>query len=95
MRAATQPKSGASTTHRARSPRPAPAPARDTDRSIVGPPEHWIEALTHFALDLGFATFILTTPPDPDTLRTFIEEVAPEVRERVGAARAQPVAAGL
>jgi hypothetical protein len=28
-------------------------------------------------------------PPDPTTLRTFIENVAPEVRERVAAARAQ------
>jgi alkanesulfonate monooxygenase SsuD/methylene tetrahydromethanopterin reductase-like flavin-dependent oxidoreductase (luciferase family) len=73
----------------------APAPARDTDESIVGPPEHWAAVLTHLALDLGFGTFILLGPPDPDLLRTFIEEVAPDVRERVAAARAQaePVAA--
>lgn len=67
----------------------APAPARDTDHSIVGPPEHWASVLTHLALDLGFGTFILLTPPDPDTLRTFIEEVAPEVRQRVAAARSR------
>jgi alkanesulfonate monooxygenase SsuD/methylene tetrahydromethanopterin reductase-like flavin-dependent oxidoreductase (luciferase family) len=67
----------------------APAPARDTDQSIVGPPEHWAEVLTHLALDLGFGAFVLLTPPDPDTLRTFIEEVAPDVRERVSAARGQ------
>lgn len=65
----------------------APAPASDTDQTIVGPPEHWAEVLTHLALDLGFGSFILATPPDPDTLRTFIEEVAPRVREGVAAAR--------
>jgi len=65
----------------------APAPARETDQTIVGPPEHWVEVLTHFALDLGFGTLVLAAPPDPDTLRTFIGEVAPQVRERVEAAR--------
>jgi alkanesulfonate monooxygenase SsuD/methylene tetrahydromethanopterin reductase-like flavin-dependent oxidoreductase (luciferase family) len=73
----------------------SPAPARDTDESIVGPPEHWAAVLTHLALDLGFGTFILLGPPDPDFLRTFIEDVVPDVRERVAAASAQaePVAA--
>jgi alkanesulfonate monooxygenase SsuD/methylene tetrahydromethanopterin reductase-like flavin-dependent oxidoreductase (luciferase family) len=65
----------------------APAPARESDQTIVGPPDHWVEVLTHFALDLGFGTLVLATPPDPGTLRTFIEEVAPQVRERVEAAR--------
>jgi alkanesulfonate monooxygenase SsuD/methylene tetrahydromethanopterin reductase-like flavin-dependent oxidoreductase (luciferase family) len=65
----------------------APAPASDSDETIVGPPEHWVEVLTHLALDLGFGAFTLATPPDPDTLRTFIEDVAPQVRERVAAAR--------
>jgi hypothetical protein len=45
--------------------------------------------LTHFALDLGFGTFLLIGPPDPVMLRTFIEEVAPQVRERVATARAE------
>jgi alkanesulfonate monooxygenase SsuD/methylene tetrahydromethanopterin reductase-like flavin-dependent oxidoreductase (luciferase family) len=63
-------------------------PAADTDQGIVGPPEHWAEVLTHFALDLGFGTFVLATPPDPYTLSTFIEDVAPGVRERVGEERA-------
>ena len=67
----------------------APAPASDSDEAIVGPPDHWAEVLTHFALDVGFATFLLIAPPDPETLRTFIEEVAPQVRERVAAARGQ------
>jgi hypothetical protein len=66
----------------------APAPARDSDEAIVGPPDHWAEVLTHFALDLGFGTFALIGPPDPQNLRTFIEDVAPQVRERVEAARA-------
>jgi alkanesulfonate monooxygenase SsuD/methylene tetrahydromethanopterin reductase-like flavin-dependent oxidoreductase (luciferase family) len=66
----------------------APAPADDTDEAVLGPPEHWAEVLTHFALDLGFSTFLLIAPPDPDTLQTFIEDVAPQVRERVATARA-------
>ncbi len=65
----------------------APAPASDSDETIVGPPEHWVEVLTHLALDLGFDTFTIATPPDPDTLRAFIEDVAPQVRERVATAR--------
>jgi alkanesulfonate monooxygenase SsuD/methylene tetrahydromethanopterin reductase-like flavin-dependent oxidoreductase (luciferase family) len=65
----------------------APAPARDTDQTIIGPPDRWVGVLTHFALDLGFSSLILAAPPDPATLRTYIEEVAPQVRERVAAAR--------
>ena len=66
----------------------APAPAGERDEAIVGPPDHWAEVLTHLALDIGFDTFLLATPPDPELLRTFAEEVAPQVRERVAAARA-------
>jgi alkanesulfonate monooxygenase SsuD/methylene tetrahydromethanopterin reductase-like flavin-dependent oxidoreductase (luciferase family) len=66
----------------------APAPATDDDQAIVGPPEHWVEVLTHFALDLGFSTFLLAAPPDPDALNTFVEDVAPKVRERVAEQRA-------
>jgi alkanesulfonate monooxygenase SsuD/methylene tetrahydromethanopterin reductase-like flavin-dependent oxidoreductase (luciferase family) len=66
----------------------APAPASDTDEAIVGPPEHWVEVLRHLALDLGFGTLMLIAPPEPEMLRTFIEDVAPQVRERVAAARA-------
>jgi alkanesulfonate monooxygenase SsuD/methylene tetrahydromethanopterin reductase-like flavin-dependent oxidoreductase (luciferase family) len=66
----------------------APAPARDTDDAIIGPPGHWADVLTHLALDLGFSTFVLMSEPDPQLLRTFIEDVAPRVRERVGTTRA-------
>jgi hypothetical protein len=45
--------------------------------------------LTHLALDLGFGSFILLGPPDPEPLRTFIGGVEPDIRERVTAARAQ------
>ncbi len=65
----------------------APAPARDTDEAIVGPPDRWVEVLTHLALDIGFDTLILIAPPEAGTLRTFIENVAPEVRDRVATAR--------
>ncbi len=73
----------------------APAPATDSDQAIVGPPEHWADVLTHLALDLGFASFNLVGPPDPAALRTFIEDVAPDVRERVAAARARTLALAL
>ncbi|MEA2183972.1 MAG: hypothetical protein QOF69_3157, partial [Solirubrobacteraceae bacterium] len=33
--------------------------------------------LTHLARDLGFSTFVLMGKPDPQMLRTFIEDVAP------------------
>ena len=67
----------------------APAPHRDTDEAIVGPPDHWAEVLTHLAVDVGFGTFALIGPPDPEALQTFIEDVAPQVRERVAAERAR------
>ena len=65
----------------------APGPASDDNEAIVGPPAHWAEVLTHFALDLGFATFVLVAPPDPRTLSAFIEDVAPRVRDRVAERR--------
>jgi alkanesulfonate monooxygenase SsuD/methylene tetrahydromethanopterin reductase-like flavin-dependent oxidoreductase (luciferase family) len=67
----------------------APGPASDTDDAIVGPPDHWAEVLAHLALDFGFGTFVLMGRPDPQMLRTFIEDVAPRVRDRVATARAR------
>lgn len=64
------------------------SPASDTDEAIVGPPDHWAGVLTHLALDMGLTTFALIAPPDPESLRIFIEDVAPQVRERVDEARA-------
>jgi alkanesulfonate monooxygenase SsuD/methylene tetrahydromethanopterin reductase-like flavin-dependent oxidoreductase (luciferase family) len=64
-----------------------PAPASDNDEAVVGPPDHWSHVLTHLALDYGFSTFALIAPPDPKMLLTFIEEVAPQVRDRVAVAR--------
>jgi alkanesulfonate monooxygenase SsuD/methylene tetrahydromethanopterin reductase-like flavin-dependent oxidoreductase (luciferase family) len=66
----------------------APDPAGDDDRAIQGPVDHWVEVLVHLAADVGFDSFILGGWPDPTTLRTFIAEVAPAVRERVAALRA-------
>jgi alkanesulfonate monooxygenase SsuD/methylene tetrahydromethanopterin reductase-like flavin-dependent oxidoreductase (luciferase family) len=66
----------------------APSAATDDDQAIVGPPEHWIEVLTHFATDLGFSTFVLAADPDPPTLEAFVEDVAPKIRERVAERRA-------
>jgi alkanesulfonate monooxygenase SsuD/methylene tetrahydromethanopterin reductase-like flavin-dependent oxidoreductase (luciferase family) len=70
----------------------AEAPASDGDQTIVGPPDHWADTLTHFATDLGFDTFLLVGPPDPRALGTFIDAVAPRVRERVAELRAARVA---
>ncbi|MCW3045958.1 MAG: hypothetical protein JWO74_242 [Solirubrobacterales bacterium] len=67
----------------------APGPASDTDDAIVGPPDHWAEVLARLALDFGFGTFVLMGRPDPQMLRTFIEDVAPRVRDRVATARAR------
>jgi alkanesulfonate monooxygenase SsuD/methylene tetrahydromethanopterin reductase-like flavin-dependent oxidoreductase (luciferase family) len=67
----------------------APAPATDDDEAIIGPPGHWADVLTHLALDHGFGTFAIMGEPDPRMLRTFIEEVAPQVRERVATARSE------
>lgn len=53
---------------------------------LQGPPRAWAEQLTELALDGGFGTFILGASSE-DTLRTFGEEVAPDVRERVSRAR--------
>jgi alkanesulfonate monooxygenase SsuD/methylene tetrahydromethanopterin reductase-like flavin-dependent oxidoreductase (luciferase family) len=66
--------------------RPA-APASDTDTAVVGPAEHWVEVLTHLALDIGFDSFILASRPDPEALRAFIEDVAPAVRANVASLR--------
>jgi hypothetical protein len=71
----------------------APAPATDSDQAIVGPPEHWADVLTDLALDLGFGSFNLVGPPDAGTPKIFIDEVAPDVQERVGAGRAHMLAA--
>lgn len=62
-------------------------PPAPTDRQISGPVEHWVETLTGLALEQGFSAFILWTPPEERSLRLFIEEVAPAVRERVAAGR--------
>ena len=67
----------------------APTPWRDTDQAPVGPPEHWAEVLTELSLEFGFSDFLLVGPPDPDMLRTFIQDVAPAVRERVAVSRAR------
>ncbi|MGD9711105.1 MAG: LLM class flavin-dependent oxidoreductase [Thermomicrobiales bacterium] len=61
----------------------------DDDSQIVGPVEHWIGVLTHLAVDLGFGTFVFWGVPAAPRLRLFIEEIAPAVRDRVSAIRAE------
>jgi alkanesulfonate monooxygenase SsuD/methylene tetrahydromethanopterin reductase-like flavin-dependent oxidoreductase (luciferase family) len=52
---------------------------------LHGPPEHWVETLTGFAVELGFDAFVLW--PDGDVVEQverFAAEVVPEVRANVG-----------
>ncbi len=60
----------------------------DDDKQIVGPREHWVNVLTHLAVDHGFSTFVLWGVPTAPRLRMFIEEIAPAVKERVAEMRA-------
>jgi alkanesulfonate monooxygenase SsuD/methylene tetrahydromethanopterin reductase-like flavin-dependent oxidoreductase (luciferase family) len=59
------------------------------DQQIVGPRDHWVEVLTHLAVDLGFSTFVLWGVPTAPRLRMFIDEIAPAVKERVAETRAR------
>ena len=54
---------------------------------LDGPPSHWVETLSGFALELGFDDFVFGPRDDGDPLgqvRRFAEEVVPGVRERLG-----------
>jgi alkanesulfonate monooxygenase SsuD/methylene tetrahydromethanopterin reductase-like flavin-dependent oxidoreductase (luciferase family) len=64
------------------------AGSSDEDQQIVGPRDHWVDVLTHLAVDLGFSTFILWGVPAAPRLRMFIEDIAPAVKARVAAVRA-------
>jgi hypothetical protein len=58
---------------------------------FLDPPadEPWAALDTaHFALDLGFDTFILRADNNERTLSTFITDVAPALRQQVAEARA-------
>ena len=57
---------------------------------LDGDADHWTEALTEFALELGFDTFVFwPTGDELAQLERFAQEVVPAVRERVDAARAE------
>jgi alkanesulfonate monooxygenase SsuD/methylene tetrahydromethanopterin reductase-like flavin-dependent oxidoreductase (luciferase family) len=60
----------------------------EDDSQIVGPRDHWVEVLTHLAVDHGFSTFVLWGVPTAPRLRMFIEDIAPAVKERVAEVRA-------
>ena len=52
---------------------------------LHGPPEHWVETLSGFAVELGFDAFVLW--PERDVvaqIERFATEVAPAVREAAG-----------
>jgi alkanesulfonate monooxygenase SsuD/methylene tetrahydromethanopterin reductase-like flavin-dependent oxidoreductase (luciferase family) len=55
---------------------------------LKGPVEHWVEALTGFAIELGFDTFIFWPGHDaPRQVERFAKEVVPAVRDAVTRAR--------
>jgi alkanesulfonate monooxygenase SsuD/methylene tetrahydromethanopterin reductase-like flavin-dependent oxidoreductase (luciferase family) len=54
---------------------------------LHGPPDHWIETLTGFVLELGFDSFLFGPAGDVlGQIERFAQEVAPGVREAVAAA---------
>jgi alkanesulfonate monooxygenase SsuD/methylene tetrahydromethanopterin reductase-like flavin-dependent oxidoreductase (luciferase family) len=54
---------------------------------LHGPPDHWIETLTGFVLELGFDSFLFWPQDDVlGQLERFAQEVVPGVREAVAAA---------
>jgi hypothetical protein len=57
--------------------------------SSRGPRDHWVNVLTHLAVDHGFSTFVLWGVPTAPQLRMFIDEIAPAVKERVADVRAR------
>ncbi len=64
------------------------AGSSDNDQQIVGPRDHWVNVLTHLAVDHGFSTFVLWGVPTAPRLRMFIDEIAPAVKEQVAEVRA-------
>jgi hypothetical protein len=65
------------------------AGASDDDQQIIGPRDHWVNVLTHLAVDHGFSTFVLWGVPTAPRLRMFIDEIAPAVKVRVADVRAR------
>jgi alkanesulfonate monooxygenase SsuD/methylene tetrahydromethanopterin reductase-like flavin-dependent oxidoreductase (luciferase family) len=48
---------------------------------LDGPPEHWVETLKGFALDLGFDTFVFWPEDEPLLqVQRFAQEIVPELR---------------
>ncbi|MFE6287220.1 LLM class flavin-dependent oxidoreductase [Streptomyces sp. NPDC057877] len=55
---------------------------------LVGGTDRWVDALTGWAVDLGFDTFVFWPVAEPDRqLCLFTDEIVPAVRERVAATR--------
>ena len=69
----------------------------DGDRTVVldGPPSHWVDELSRYALEFGMDTFVFWPRTDPvKQLRRFAEKVAPAVRDAVSTHRSQRPDAG-
>jgi alkanesulfonate monooxygenase SsuD/methylene tetrahydromethanopterin reductase-like flavin-dependent oxidoreductase (luciferase family) len=58
----------------------------DTSALLRGPPDHWIDTLTRFVVELGFDGFVFWPSEDAvGQVERFAHDVAPGVREAVGA----------
>jgi hypothetical protein len=57
-------------------------------QGLNGPVSTWVETLVSWVTDLGFDTFVFwPTDPSEKQVRLFAEDVVPQVRELVDAAR--------
>ncbi|HVH31564.1 MAG TPA: LLM class flavin-dependent oxidoreductase, partial [bacterium] len=65
-------------------------------RSLLqGPVAHWVETLTHFALEVGFDTFVFWPSTDPvHQTERFAQEIVPAVRSAVTRARTSNATVG-
>ena len=52
----------------------------DDEQQIVGPRQHWVDVLTHLAVDHGFSTFVLCGVPTAPRLPMFIEDIVQVVK---------------
>ena len=60
------------------------SPIETQPGTLVGPPQAWIDTLTHWSLDFGVDGFVFwPADNDPDQVRRFGTEVAPLVRARL------------
>jgi alkanesulfonate monooxygenase SsuD/methylene tetrahydromethanopterin reductase-like flavin-dependent oxidoreductase (luciferase family) len=66
-----------------------PTPIDETSGEFSGSPAAWVTFLAHLATSVGFDTFCLGVPADPDLLRMIATDAVPATREQVSNLRQQ------